>query len=119
MNSLNSYHFEEESARAVAASIMMEPVARSTAVPHALVFVTAAVVCLILAVAAVTATAAVLSLAAFFVLAAFSVVFPSAAVAVVVPVAAAPFALEIDRVAALEAEDTLQHHMVLDMACVH
>ena len=91
----------------------MEPVARSTAVPHALVFVTAAVVRLILAVAAVTATAAVLTLAAFFVVAAFSVVFPSAAVA------AAPFALEIDRVAALEAEDTLQHHMVLDMACVH
>ena len=83
------------------------------------VFVTAAVVRLILAVAAVTATAAVLTLAAFFVVAAFSVVFPSAAVAVVVPVAAAPFALEIDRVAALEAEDTLQHHMVLDMACVH
>ena len=97
----------------------MEPVARSTAVLHALVFVTAAVVHLILAVAAVTATAALLTLAAIFVVAAFSVVFPSAAVVVVVPVAAAPFALEIDRVAALEAKDTLQHHMVLDMACVH
>ena len=45
---------------------MQVPVAiRSTAVPHALVFVTAAIVRLILAVAAVTATAAALTLAAF------------------------------------------------------
>ena len=65
-NELVKYHFGKGSARAVAASIMQVPAARrSTAVPDALVFVTTAVVCLILAVAAVTANAAALTLAAF------------------------------------------------------
>ena len=64
-NELVKYHFGEGSARAVAASIMPVPVTRrSTAVPDAFLFVTAAVFYLILAVAAVTATAAALTLAA-------------------------------------------------------